>query len=800
MPDSFSRYINPALGPLFQRLGLEQEMVRGEGASLFDLEGRRYLDLSASYGALPFGHAHPALTKVARDFLAAGTPLLVKGRTNHAAGMAGERLCKRFQARQVIFSNSGAEAVNVALKVARTATGRRKILALEGAYHGTTGEALVVTGNDAFREAFSAPEGEVVFAPYGDPEELKRIYQEHRLELAAVLVEPVQGEAGVRLVGAEILRDLQQHCSEDQVWLVVDEIQTGLGRSGEASLALAWGVKPDLLLLSKGLGGGLVPVGATLAYRPLPASMNELHSSTFAANALAMALVEKVLELLDEDFLTGVRQRGQQLAEALHRLAGDFPELVVEARFQGLMGGLELVADTPTESFVLRQFLENYGLVPPGVCHAYFHHRVCLATTLNSRNTLRLSPPLVIEEKDLKQGLDAVRGYLHDLQEGRVERIGAFLADRVLPCDLGALRRSQLTRRRREFSARSQSTVPRRRVAFLVHANTAHYLDHFDPAIAALPKDKLDILARNLQAAIEPVPWHRFPLKEMEVTIFASPFLASELPRTGRKAWQHEVDLMVLAARRWGAELVGLGGLLSVVTRDGRSVEKEIPVTTGNSLTTWAAFQGVLETQRRHHPDQRPMVVILGGYGNIGRALAALALEEGFPVQLLGNPRNPQRSLLLERAVHWLSQATGAGDQLSVGTDLGEAAGAAQIVVCCTSDPDFHLDLSQLPEGSAVLDLAIPPDLGRPEDQALASLRGLHLYRAGLLRPPASIPNLKILELPEGLVYGCLAETLTLGLAGHFESFSLGDLESQKVREVGRMAAEQGFEVRIQAI
>lgn len=801
MLDPYSRTVNPALGSLFLRLGLDTEMTRGQGAHLFDASGQRYVDMTASYGALPLGHAHPRLVEAVGDFLSRGSPQLVKGRTNHPAGRAGEALCTRFGADQVIFGNSGAEAVDVALKAARAATGRHRVLTFEGSYHGTTGSALACTGNAAFRAAFPDPSGQALFVPR-DPERALALLEAHASELAAVLVEPIQGEAGVIHLGQPLLASLRERCDHHGIWLVVDEIQTGLGRSGEMSKSLAWGIRPDLLLLSKGLGGGLVPVGATLAYRPLPRSMFELHSSTYAGNALGMRLVQEVLSILDEPFLEQVRQRGAQLGEGLRKLATRYPELVVEARSEGMMGGLELVPDVATESFVLRQFLENYGLVPPGVCHALFHHKVCLATTLNSRDTLRLSPPLVIEEEDLNHGLEALDSYLSDLQEGHVGRLGAFLADRVLDCDLEALRRSQLATRRAEFEESPPEPPPgnRPRVAFLVHANTPHYLDHFDPEIARFPADRLEVLARNLQAAIEPVLWHHFPLRHLDVAIFASPFLASQLARTGRRTWQHEVDLMVLAARSWGAELVGLGGLLSVVTRDGRTLGDRFPATTGNSLTTWASFQGVLQALERHHAGTRPRVEILGGYGNIGRAVAALALREGLPVRLFGNPRNPQRRPLLERTMKWLEELTGRGDLLLAGEHIEDHDGAPQVVVCCTSDPQFRLDLTQLAPGSSVLDLAIPPDLGRPEDLEVAAARDLHLYRAGLLASPEPIPSLEILELPEGLLYGCLAETLILGLSRRMESYSVGDLVSEEIDAIGTMALEHGFSPRLRPL
>ncbi len=312
------RYLNPQLGRVLQTLGFHREWVQGKGAYLIDRTGARYLDLLSGYGVFSLGRNHPAVKAQLMRALEADTPSLSQLGVSTLPGVLGEELIARApkSLEAVLLTSSGTEAVEGALKLARAATRRRRLLFCERGFHGLSLGALSVNGNEEFRERFGPLlPGDSV--PFGDLDALAG--ELGRGDVAAFIVEPIQGK-GVYLAPEGYLQGAQELCRRHGTLLILDEVQTGLGRTGRFLALEHWGVEPDLVTLSKALSGGYVPLGAVLASRKVfqgtfdSMERSVVHGSTFGGGDLAAAAGLATLKVLDEERLV---ERADQLGELL---------------------------------------------------------------------------------------------------------------------------------------------------------------------------------------------------------------------------------------------------------------------------------------------------------------------------------------------------------------------------------------------------------------------------------------------------------------------------------------------------
>ncbi len=318
-----ARYINPVLVTLTGKSGAMKTFVAGEGNYLRDAEGRRYLDLVSGFGSLNLGHNHPRVVAALQSALAQQAPGFAQSAVNPYAAALAERLIQVApdSLEMVFFANSGSEAVEAALKLARITTGRTGFLHCDRSYHGKSLGALSVTGNPTYQKPFAPLLADCQAIPFGDPAALRAALVSRRF--AAFLVEPVQAEGGMIVPPDGYLREAERVCRECDTLLVVDEVQTGLGRTGEMFAVDREGARPDVMTLAKSLGGGLMPIGAMLCRRDLwhkaygSLQSFALHTSTFGGGSLACAAGLAALETLaDEDLVARGRERGEQLRGA----------------------------------------------------------------------------------------------------------------------------------------------------------------------------------------------------------------------------------------------------------------------------------------------------------------------------------------------------------------------------------------------------------------------------------------------------------------------------------------------------
>ena len=401
--DKYARHMNPSLAKLMGFAGFGVE-VWAEGCILRDHEGREFIDCLGGYGTFTFGHRHPEIVQAVKDQLdhiaLSGKAFFSANAANLAAQLAE---IAPGDLQYAFFSNSGTEAVEAALKMAKAVTRRSKIVSTEGSYHGKTIGALSTTGREKYRKRFEPLMPGVEFVPYGDSQAAASQIDSNT---AAMIVEPIQGEGGIILPPDGYLASLRESCDRHGALLIFDEVQSGLGRAGSLFACNHEGIAPDLMTLAKALGGGIMPIGATLGTPAIFESMfseNPLaHTSTFGGNPLACAAAIKALEILQrDDYAEKSRVRGEQMKRGFEQIQARYPEIVAEVRGRGLMIGLEFAMDEVGE-LVVAQLLKR------GVCVAY---------ALNNPRVLRFEPPLVITEEQVNMVIIAVEESLAETAE-----------------------------------------------------------------------------------------------------------------------------------------------------------------------------------------------------------------------------------------------------------------------------------------------------------------------------------------------------------------------------------------------
>ncbi|WP_018085593.1 aspartate aminotransferase family protein [Desulfurispora thermophila] len=402
------RFGNEALAKMLGLLKFDKRFVRAQGVRIWDEEGNEYLDFLGSYGAMNTGHNHPAvLAALAR---VQDRPNLLQAALNPLAGALAHNLAQLAPGnlKRSFFCNSGAEAVEGALKTARLATGRPGFIYCQGSFHGKSFGALSVTGREKYQQPFAPLLAPCQAVPFGDLEALRRALASR--QAAAFIVEPVQGEGGVHVPPPGYLKEAARLCREHGTLFIADEIQTGLGRTGALFACQAEEVEPDILCLAKSLGGGVMPMGAFLCreevWQKAYGSMERatLHTSTFGGNTLACAAALATLQVLQEENLAGrAAESGAYLLERLRALK-EKHRLIRDVRGRGLLIGVEFEQpggwlNRLTLGLAEKLAAEYTGALVAGLL--LNQYRIITAYTLNNPNVIRLEPPLTVGRAEL---------------------------------------------------------------------------------------------------------------------------------------------------------------------------------------------------------------------------------------------------------------------------------------------------------------------------------------------------------------------------------------------------------------
>lgn len=409
-------HVNTSLVSLLSLLDFDRRYVKAEGVKVWDIQGREYLDFLGGYGSLNIGHNHPKVWEAIERVK--GHPGILQATLSPLVGALAKNLAEITPGdlKHSFFCNSGAEAVEGALKISRIYTGKRGIIYAQNSFHGKTFGALSVTGRSKYQRPFEPLVPGCRSVPYGDLDALERELREG--DVAAFIVEAIQGEGGVLIPPEGYLKGAEELCRKYKALLIVDEIQTGFGRTGKM-FACEWeDVEPDIMCLAKSLGGGLLPIGAFITtekiWKKAYGSMSTclLHTSTFGGNLLSCASALAAIEVIVEERLWEEAERkGRRFLNSLKNLEEKY-EMIKKVRGRGLMIGLEFYE--PTKGWftrlsrgIINRLSKEYfaSLIASELLNEY---KIITAYTLNNPNVIRLQPPLVVTEEELDKVVKAL--------------------------------------------------------------------------------------------------------------------------------------------------------------------------------------------------------------------------------------------------------------------------------------------------------------------------------------------------------------------------------------------------------
>jgi acetylornithine/succinyldiaminopimelate/putrescine aminotransferase/predicted amino acid dehydrogenase len=849
---------------VYRKLGLDKEYVRAEGCYLFDADGNRYADFDAG-AAIPFGHNPRSIWQAIEKFRQRSQP-------NGAARLDGvSHFAQRLLAmalpglEHVVFANSGAEAVEAAMNLARRRTGRTGIL-VAGASHDLAGAPL-----SGSRECDPSPAPAVAYVGFGELDELEKALKTAPDRFAAVVVEPIQRESRLHVLPGGYLGAALELCHRFGTLLIVNEVHTGLGRTGTLFACQTEGVTPDVLVIGDALGGGLMPIGACLCTTAAYAEDSNAPGLNFRPTGLAGSAGLASLDELtrgDQKLVREVAAVGARLKQQLEQLQREFPMLVAAVRGRGFMLEVEFAFDHigNTQSGMLA-IIHSYGtLLEIVLSYLLGAHNIRFAScgySSASRCGILIEPPLIADAAFCDRLTDALARALKALRDGDAGEILSHLLDgghsgkrrtalgklynafrryeaRVVFAHL--LERVRPVRRTRPNGHNGSGVVhpslpPRlpkedecSRFAYVVHLLGPGDMRSFDPSLGRFTDVQVDEFRKSLDGFIKPFPLDKLVVyrpdgKFAEGELIMLPYLPAELlAMPGKRALEVVQSAVDLGVAR-GARVVGLGGFSSIISYGGNSLEKRagVTITSGNSLTTWAAVRSVeLACGEQGIDLAQCTVAIVGANGAIGDALSKFFAERAGELILVGNPRNPEASLRkLERvakdcrrhvkrlatrgrefhpgslAAHIAAQPAAENAdiaevtaRMTLTTDIDQHLPRADIVLTATKEVLPFISSRHLRQGAVVCDVSRPfnvaPDVLRRQD--------LRLLGGGLIKAPDSsdLGYVEESDRPKVLL-SCAAETIMLALSGYQSQHLCGRLDIDTVEEIGRYAERFGF-------
>lgn len=828
--------VNPWLTAKLKQLKIDRTFTDSRGMWLYDEHGERYLDFMAQYGALPFGH-HPAQIWSAIESLRDDRePNFAQPSLLKSAGALAQRLLELAPAGldYVTFTNSGAESIEAALKMARHATGRQAVLSTRNSFHGKTFGALSATGKPDYQVHFGLPLAGFDYVEYGCVDSLREALESGRVPYAAFVVEPIQGEGGVHVPPAGYLREAEALCRRNGVVFIVDEVQTGLGRTGALFACDDEDIRPDILTLSKALGGGLVPIGAVLCSASVYTEKFALkHSSTFAGNALAARAGLATLDLLTRDnrsLLAHVRTEGAYLRAGLDTLQARHPNLIEQVRGRGFMLGLRFTTDRSewNENFLgiaaeereLAQFVASYLLNV---------ERVRVAPTLNRGDVLRLQPPLIASREHSDLALEALARTL-DVLSGR--NTGRFYR--------AILRRERPAIRPDDEVPKSAAPVTAHtpvddsgahRFAFLLHPLDAQSYADYDATLSCLDPRELAEFEATIDGLIDPVVGSSVRIVSRTGAAAVGDFImishtAAQLRTLAQRDALAVLQRALTLAKARGARIVGLGAYTSVVSGGGLLLADDtVALTSGNSYTVVAGIEAVdLAMTRAERSWEGSAAAVAGAAGAIGSCMTILLSLRASRLVLVGNPAHEAatgkaRLLRVVQAIveHALStqadalpgsvaahiralahQGSNPGllaervveEGAVVLSDSTSALALADVIVTATSFPRNSVDANLLRPGAIVCDISRPRSLSA---SAALTRPDVLVIDGGIVSVPGGV-RIGPYGLKPGTSFACMAETMLLALEGRFEHTSIG--HALDMREITRQqvsARKHGF-------
>lgn len=654
--------LNVERAKFLELLNFDKNIVRAEGSYLFGADGEQYLDFTSQYGAVPFGHNPEFLwDELLKQHQQSPGIMIQPFKSQGALALANELIAVApGKPKQVTFACSGAEAIETAIKMARAGTGRRRILSTLNGFHGKTMAASLATGNPYYREPFLCENNDFTHIPYNDLAALEVALSTG--EYAAFIVEPIQGEGGMIVPAPGYLKGCEQLCAQTGTLFVVDEIQVGLGRTGKLFACEAEDVSPDILVIAKALGGGMMPISACIANaRAWSKDFGQRHSSTFANNHLSAQIGLAVIRKLRDDshVLDNINAVGCYLKDKLETLVALYPSAFASCSGTGFMQGLTIADWQDDDAYVTGMASEMGYAVPLVSSYLLNRHGIFTAPTLNASNVLRIQPNYLTT----RDQVDRLIAALDDV--GALIGAGRFGEFFRAAMGMKPAEKTQTPRASRTVGNAVAVPVPDGpklgTFAFFIHPTTE--LD----GVEAMPggcaaydeaeTEKVMQWIRQLKSvnglAAPAFYLPCFPSQQggyVDGWLISSPLTPRDMMRLTKDEKARLLGSYVQSAKAVNANMIGLGAFTSVISRSGLLVSDcGIPVTTGNAYTALTSTDSVRQqVQQRGQALANLHLGIVGVSGSVGR-LAMLDLgPECRHISLIGNARNKNNHSSLE--------------------------------------------------------------------------------------------------------------------------------------------------------
>ncbi|HET9363451.1 MAG TPA: aminotransferase class III-fold pyridoxal phosphate-dependent enzyme [Candidatus Angelobacter sp.] len=785
---AYSHHCRPELARMLHSLSLDAVYERAEGDYLWQRRGDKLvkvLDLVGGFGTNFFGHYHPELVAEERRLTEQRVPFLAQGSCRLGATRLAEALCERAGDYVAIFTNSGTETVEAAIKHVMLERPKPLLLAIQGAFHGKTTGSIQLTYS--YREPYAHLGPEVRFLDMNDPADW-RDAEASLEEIAAIFIEPILGEGGVRPLPAGFVAWLKKIQSEDEIPIVADEIQSGFYRAGSFLASQDMGLEPDYICMSKALGGGLAKIGALLVRRDrFIEEFSIKHTSTFAEDDRGCFLAVKAIEIAERDHLGArAKETGNYMLERLREVQSRFPNLIKDVRGRGLMLGVELHDISNSPSNAIRMLCQQEFLGYLAAAYLLNVHCIRVAPTLSERFTLRLQPSAYIERKELDRFLDALQMFCKALEAADVPHLTGY--------QVGCQAKPIIDYSDRALSRREQPRTENR-VAFIGHLLQAEHAVLWDASLIALAPHLAEFMARPsriLQGTIYDQLHVQSSAKgEVHLSYIGLDLTPKQIMEgiySRDTQWMMDkIENAVELARDNGCRIVGLGAYTSILSGNCKRIQTPGTIlTSGNSLTVGMAMEAMKQAAQESGIElKKARLAILGATGNIGATLALMMAPQVENTVLV------VRDLQSPRVKSMIEEIARAAGNLEVTDDL-YALRKCNMIAAASNSPEPLIRAEHLSEGPVVVcDVAVPADVSADVmiERPLATV-----IRGGLVRLPHN-PDFVIagLDLEPGYAYACMAETLLMGLEGVTEPVSFGPIKPEGVQWALNAAKKHGF-------
>ncbi|MDJ0509313.1 MAG: aminotransferase class III-fold pyridoxal phosphate-dependent enzyme [Crocosphaera sp.] len=788
---AYENYCRPELMRLLKTVNLDAVYERGEGDFLWQRKGKqlvKVLDLVGGYGANLFGHHHPELVAKAQQFFLNQMPFLAQGSCRSGAAQLGERLSQLVGDYITIFTNSGAETIEAAIRHIYLERKRPIFWTVKGSFHGKTLGAIQLSGTEkGVNQTFGL---QVRYLDPYNPHSWATISTEVS-QVAAIFLEPIQGEGGIKEHPQAFIDWLVAIAQVNNIPVVSDEIQAGMGRTGTFLASESLGIEPDYICLSKALGGGLAKIGALMIKRDrFIADFSIKQTSTFAEDDLSCLIALKALEILERDHLPErCAQVGANFLEALESLKTRFPQQIKAVRGKGLMIGVELYNQSESLSNGLRMFSQNGYFGYLAAAYLLHVHQIRVMPTLSQPLTLRIQPSAYISESELNRFIKALACFCQAVQELDLVHLTAFQV---------GLPSGKITPLKFPLSLKQEKPRTQRRVAFLGHLIHSKHGVLCDASLAALEPKLLEAYLAKTSSVMGPTVLDRVHVcsqtgDEVHLSFIGlnltSQQIKQQLERRQTDSIMDKIESAVIMAKERGCEVVGLGGYTSIVSRNCRRIKTpDIGLTTGNALTVGMGILALKQAaQQRNISLSQGNLAVVGATGNIASTytlmMAPYVKKIVLIVRYLNSPKLKAVIAKIRKiAPDVVIQTTDNFNDLRSCSLIVSASNAAQSLIYAE-----HLG----PQPVVICDLSVPADVhSSVHDQRPDIL----VIQGGIVRLPSNKDFvISGIPLQAGHAFACLSETLLMGLEGIKSHGSYGMITPERVNWALSMAHKHGF-------